>query len=513
MSRVALLVAVTALLLAGCASLGPAAGALARADSGLGTALEAGDLVVAVDRGKGARHSIVRLRPARGFDGGGRVQVQPLLSTSFSLSGVAVSADGRWLAGGEARENGRVRLWDLREGQVDPVWTSPAGCADPAVSPGATFLAMACDPFGRQPAHVLLVDLDDLAVLALVGERDRYRPAWGVDGDLLWVEAAGRRTLVLRRPPGAVPYVTHELLQPVRGLWPQLDGSVLAETALPGTRREFVELLPSGVVRDDHRPDLFPRTISRDIPLIATASGRWQAAACDRGPCGLLGVADGQPSSLPMTLGGHPTAMATVAPYQGPVPHPEDLATAPASVLTSHTAGTVSVLGVELGTPLETAFSTLDRAGRHPYWIEGRTARAKPRGIGLGFTAGGHCIEYLADDRGLVVAVDLLGCASHYLSPPLQPLLDPDVLAGDGGLDLAREFLGPGVAVKVGGGDAEPTGAPIRRTDVVYTAPERGYHFEAHSEGLASGRGRVRGGTVWLRLQLPGRQRAASRAP
>lgn len=512
MSRLALSVAVLGLMLAGCASIGPGPGARARVDSGLGELLSPGDLVVAVDRGKGARHAIVRLRQTRGFDGVGRVQIQPLMSTAFSISGVAVSADGRWLAAAEADAGGRVMLWDLTAPSPTATWVSPRGCAGPVIAPGGRHLAVGCEASGRQPAHVLLLAIDSQEVLALVGERDRVRPAWDVGGDLLWVEPAGRRTLVLRRPSSRVPYVTHELLQPVRTLWPQLDGSVLAETALPGTRREFVQLLPSGVVRDDRRPDLLPRSISRDSPLLATPTGRWHATACDRGPCGLLGVVDGQASSLPMTLGGIPTALTSVVAFHTPVPHPEDLATAPASVFTSHGAGSVSVLGVELGTPLETAFSRLDRAGRHPYWIEGRSSRARPTGIGLGFTSDGHCIEYVADERGIITAVDLLACASHYLSPPLQPLLDREALAGDGGLDLARRFLGPGVAVKVGGED-DPTGAPIRRTEVVYTAPERGYHFEAHSEVLASGRSQFLDGTVWLRLQLPGRQRAAARAP
>jgi hypothetical protein len=509
--------ALVALLLGGCAGLHPSApGLLPRYEGGTGLLLQPGDLVVAVDRGNGTRHALVRVRRSRLADGSLRVHSQQLMSIGGSVLDVSASADGRWIAAAREHDGGppRVELWDLRSRDLSgPAWRSPEGCSTPVIEPESRWLAVGCLGRGRQPAMILQVELRSSRELALVGERERVSPAIGVDGDLYWIEQDGHRTLVMRRPADRFPYVTHELLQPIRSLWPQDDGSLLAELALPGHRREFVRLGRDGVVRDEPVRQGFPRSLSRGTPLFATPQGTWFAPVCDRGPCAVLQAEGEGEGTLAVSLGGLPTAVSQVPWLDQALPHPEDLATAPASVLSSHPAAQVSVLGVELGTPLETAFSRLDRAGRHPYWIESRGPREKPRGIGLGWTTGGHCIEYLADERGVIVTVDLKACAGHYLSPPLQPLLDRDSLA-EGPLAVARRYLGPGVAVTVGGGDG-PTGerAPIRRTEVVYTAPERGYHFEAHTEVLATNRSRLLGGWVWLRLQLPGRRQAAASRP
>lgn len=504
-------------LLGGCVGVHPSSpGLLPRYDGGSGPLLQAGDLVVGVDRGKGGRHALVRVRRARLADGSLRVQSQLLMSLGGTVVGIATSPDGRWIAAAQQQDDEppRVELWDLAaRDRATPAWRSPEGCASPVFEPGGRWLAVGCLPRGRQPATILQLALLGMDELVLVGERDRHSPAVGVDGDLYWVEPDGRRTLVMRRPADRFPYVTHELLQPIRTLWPQDDGSLLAELALPGHRREFVRLARDGVVRDEPVHPQFPRTLPSGVPLFASPQGALFAPVCDRGPCAVLQAGSEGDGSLAVSLGGLPTAVGQVPWLDQAIPHPEDLATAPASVLSSHPAVQVSVLGVELGTPLETAFSVLDRAGRHPYWIESRGLRNKPRGIGLGWTTGGHCIEYLADERGVIVTTDLKACAGHYLSPPLQPLLDRDSLA-EGPLDVARRYLGPGVSVTVGGGDG-PTNerAPIRRTEVIYTAPERGYHFEAHTEVLATNRSRLLGGWVWLRLQLPGRRQAAASRP
>jgi len=161
---------------------------------------------------------------------------------------------------------------------------------------------------------------------------------------------------------------------------------------------------------------------------------------------------------------------------------------------------------------LEDAFSVLDRTARHPYWIESRGPRNRPRGVGVGWTNEGHCIEYLADERGTVSAIDVRGCASSYLSPALRPLLDRNALAADGG-GLARRYLGSDVAVEIGTGGAAGRPEPIRRTELTFTSAEKGYHFEARSEVLRSNRSRVLSGWVWLRLQLPGRRQATVRRP
>jgi len=508
MRRLSLAVVLTAWLLAGCAGI-PALGA-ARYEAS-GSPVMPGDLIVALDRG--ARSTVLRVRPGRSSDGGGRLQSSPLLTLDEPVGHVAASADGRWLALTEGRTSLRVALYDLASGSPELRWTSAAGCSEPAFHPASRLLVLACGPVGGQPGHLLQMALDSFEPLALVGERDRAHPAFGVGGDLYWVESQSNGTRVVRRSLDRLPFRTHELVQPIRSLWPQDDGSLLAELSVPGTRREFVRLLASGVVRDDAGPHDLQRSPARGTPLLASPEGHWFGPLCERGPCVLVRFDGGAATtSAPLVLAGLPTALGRVPSVNGAVPHAEDLATAPAEVLASHPASAVAVLGVELGTPLETAFSTLDRAGRHPYWLEGRGLRDRPRGIGLGWSADGHCIEYLADERGLVATVDLQSCAAHYLSPTLRPLLDRHALVREGGLDLARRYLGPGVAVTVGGGDDLPRGsAPILRTEVVYSAPDRGYRFEAHTEMLQSGRTRLLGGTVWLRLQSPGRRTAAVR--
>lgn len=498
-------VAILSAMLAGCAGLPPVGGP---AYDPPAPSLLPGDLLIAVDRG--TRHTVTRLRESRSRDGGARLHAAPLLTLAATVRAVAASTDGRWLAAAHDGDGGRVTLFDLTGGEPREAWTSAVGCGDPAFHPGSTLLVIACGARATQPDFLLQLRLDGLTELALVGERPRRHPAFGIDGDLYWAEPDHDRTRVVRRAADRLPYRTHEVVQPIRGLWPQRDGAVIAELAVPGTRREFVHLLASGVVRDSPGPYLHQRAPARDAPLVASASGHWFLPMCERGPCFLVKTGPDWGAALPLAMGGTPTAIGRVLEVGRAVPHPEDLATAPAEVLSIHASTTVAVLGVELGTALETAFSTLDRAGRHPYWIEGRGARDRPRGIGLGWSTDGHCIEYLADERGIIATVDLRSCAGHYLSPTLRPLLDRQALAGDGGLELARRYLGPGVAVTVGGGE-DRADAPILRTEVVYTAPERGYHYEAHAEMLQSGRMRLLGGTVWLRLQLPGRRTAAVR--
>jgi hypothetical protein len=197
----------------------------------------------------------------------------------------------------------------------------------------------------------------------------------------------------------------------------------------------------------------------------------------------------------------------------GPIGHQEDLATAPSSVLSSHSAADVSVLGVQLKMPLETAFSRLDRGGRHPYWISAKGSKGRPGGVGVGWTSSGYCISFLADERGLVGAIELQGCAAEYLSSQLAPLLRREQLS-EGALEVATHFLGPGVSVSVGGSSPDDGGPGVKRTRIQYHAPDRGYEFEAEIEvmsrqGSSFMRSRLLNGQVRLRLQNPGRPQAS----
>ena len=158
---------------------------------------------------------------------------------------------------------------------------------------------------------------------------------------------------------------------------------------------------------------------------------------------------------------------------------------------------------------LEDTFAVLDRMGRHPYWIEGRSPRTRPRGVGVGWTAEGHCIEYMADERSSVTSIELRGCAASYVSPALRPLLDRSFVA-TAGAGLAREFFGEEVAVEVTGLDEKLPNSPVRRTDLRFNVPDRGYQFEARSEVLRSRSTRILGGWIRLRIQLPGRRNASA---
>ena len=372
-------------------------------------------------------------------------------------------------------------------------------------------MLMSCPSVGRQPSSILTVALPSLEPLQLVGETHRLAPVVGIDGDIYWVEDRDRHSVVMRRPGKRLPFITHDLSESVRRLWPQADGSLVAELDRSGRSRSFARLSASGVARVEAPPVELGTSVDREATVHVGERGVWATSECERGLCSLRWVS-GEDEPLTLNLGSPASAVTEVAWWNSSLGHPEDLATAPASVLASHPATRVAVLGVSLGMSLQDAFAVLDKTGRHPYWIESRTQRSKPRGVGVGWTSKGHCIEYLSDERGVVTAVDLKGCSASYVSPALRPLLDRSALASGGG-DLARRFLGPGVVVTVGGGSARGHPEPILRTELVYTSAERGYHFEARSEVLPSNGFRVLGGWVWLRLQLPGRRQTAIRRP
>jgi hypothetical protein len=499
------------MILAGCSAHRTPLSASAGSAGASGAALRSGDLVVAVNKGK-ARHAILRvqwgLRPKAALD--------QLFVTEHFVSGLAASSDGRWLAlqTDEGEGERRVRLWDLRHGpgEVDPaeVWASPLGCLGPEFEAQSREMVVACPPKARQPASVLKVELPTLEALQLVGESDRRAPTFGVEGDIYWAEQRERHNVVVRRSSSEVPFVTHDLTEAIAGMWPQLNGSLVVELDRRGSARSFARLSASGVGKVEVPPPAWDGGIRTTDVLHVGERGLWWVANCDHGACALRSGLGSQLGQV-IPLGGTPSALAEVSWPHPRVAHPEDLATAPASVLSSHPSTQVSVLGVSLGMALEDAFAVLDQMGRHPYWIENRGARNRPRGIGVGWTAEGHCIEYLADERASVTTIDLSSCAASYVSPALRPLLDRGALATQG-VVLARRFLGDSVTSEVTRTDTPVRHPEVRRTDMNFSAPERGYQYEARSEVLRSRRTRVIGGWVRLRLQLPGR-RQASTAP
>jgi len=478
------------------------------------------DIVVALDRSaEGRGHEVVRLRRAEAADGSDRILVQALPASGHEVSALAVSGDGRWLATVErlASEPGvsTVRLRDLRQPEDSaPWWTSEPGCDGPVFDVTSTHMYLSCGAQGRQPASLLELSLPQRETLALVGERPRTLVATGVEGDLYWVEEDGEQSYIVRRHAGQVGYSTHTLYGRVRALWPQVDGSIVAEYGTPGAQPQLARLLASGLVRDEPRPRAVPPLLAVQGPMHMTSDGLWLAASCSYRPCSLVQVGPDGAERNSLHISGSPTAVTAAPRIRAPVGHVEDLATAPSSVLSSHSAAEVTVLGVHLKMALETAFSTLDRAGRHPYWISARGTRGRPGGVGVGWTSVGYCISFLADERGLVAAIELKGCAAEYLSPQLAPLLRREQLS-EGALHVASHFLGPGVSVTVGGGEPSGSGPAIQRTRIHYQAPDRGYEFEAEIELMSRGRSallrsRWLGGHVRLRLQTPGRPQASA---
>jgi hypothetical protein len=475
-----------------------------------GAALLGGDVVLGIESldARRADSRIVRYRRSLS-DGEVRVEARTLLTADGVPRAVQATADGRWLAATLEHDGAlATTLWRLRDGRPDPVWESPEGCAQPTFDPAGGFLVLACPPIDRQPAWLLRLSLPDLAQLALVGERPRGAPAVGVEGDLYWVERRGPRSVVLRRSAETTPFVTHELFDVVEALHPREDGVLVAtvRNALGGL--ELLDLHPSGAVR----PRSLPAGLGVGSParLLSTAEGDLIAIRCLRGDCAVV-EAPVEGTALPaLTVSGRPVSLAAVPLVGGARRRPEDLATAPSTVLATHLSSDVAVLGVGLGMKLDAAWAVLEDAELQPWWETGQGSRGRPRSIGLGRAGGSWCVEFQADDRGTVVSVDLRDCAAPYLSPALRPLLDRRHLI-DGAYGIVQRFLGPGVSMEVGdrvGGPGEARSHPVRRTTLQYDAPERGYQYRSETEVLDSRSSRLWDGRVWLRLQEPGKRQA-----
>lgn len=422
---------------------------------------------------------------------------QRLFEVDGGVDGLAASPRGRWLAVTVTRgDRHHVLLLSGRDGHA--VWTSPPDCRQPAFAPDGRTLVLACPPARGSPASLLELEVATLRPLLLVAPRDRVAPAFDLSDDLRWVERGPSGSLVMRRGEDRSSWVTHELYQDVTRLLPLADGTVVAEVRSPGGHGGLVRLLPSGAIRDE-RPPAVLSADEVDAAHLRSADGGWVVGWCLEDPCGARRVRSSGELQGTWALPARPTAFALV---QGPMARrTEDLATAPRTALARYPASQLRMLGVGVGTALETAWSVLERAGRHPHWIEGGGTR--PAGIGIGYAPDGHCVEYRADDRGVVAAIDLRGCAGPWLSPPLRRLLDREHLASQGALSVARRYLGAGQTSSVGGeGDGR---VPVDRTEVTFRS-ERGYLFEAAVEVLDD---HVLDGNVRLRLQGPGVRSAA----
>jgi len=511
-----LFLATLALLLGGC--VGPSTSRALKRDAQARWVIGPGDVLVGLLGGDQRREDglrVVRLRRTRLEDGSSHVAVRPLVRTEGAVSEIAATGDGAWMAVTVVLwdDQRQVDLYRLRPGG-DPelAWRAPPGCSGPTFEPGAAWLALACPEEGRQPAWILRVDLPDLRALALVGERSRTAPAAGSEGDLYWVEAGASHSIVYRRPHRGEPFATHDVQGRVVALHPQAPGPRIATVRGMHGPDEPLELLRSGETRALRLPEAIQST-DLASPHVVSPFGEWTAVRCGRGPCSIVEGSPLHGPEAPLSLASVPTAVARVPRMTRSAPRPEDLATAPATVLATHLASDVAVLGVELGMPLTEAFAVLERSGRHPWWDAVTGPRGRPRGVGVGRTPGAWCIEFEADDRGLVAGVDIRDCAGAYLSPAIRPLLDRQSFV-DGALSVARRYLGPGVSVEVGDGDGQPgetRSHPVRRTRLQYDAPDRGYSFQSETEILDARESQLWDGWVWLRLEAPGRRQTAQR--
>lgn len=505
-----------ALLLCGC--VGPSASRALKRDAQPRWVIAPGDVLVGLVGGDERREDglrVVRFRRTLDEDGSSHVAVRPLVRTEGAASEIAATGDGAWMAVTVVLwdDQRRVDLFRLRPG-ADPAlaWQSPAGCSGPTFEAGGGWLVLACPEEGRQPGWLLRIDLPDLRELALVGERSRSAPAAGTEGDLYWVEAGATHSVVYRRSARGEPFPTHDVRGRVVALYPQISGALVASVQGAHGPDEIFELLPSGEIRAMRLPDGI-QTTDLSSPHVVSPFGDWTAVRCGRGPCSIVEASTLRSPEAPLSLASIPTAVGRVPHLSRSAPRPEDLATAPATVLASHLASDVAVLGVELGMDLAEAFAVLERSGRHPWWDAVPGARARPRGVGVGRTPGAWCIEFEADERGLVSGVDIRDCAAAYLSPAIRPLLDRESFV-DGALDVARRYLGPGVSVEVGDGDGQPgetRSHPVRRTRLQYDAPGRGYRFQSQTETLEARSAQLWDGWVWLRLEAPGRRQTAQR--
>jgi hypothetical protein len=445
--------------------------------------IRGGDVLVATG---GSRPELVRYR--LGEDG--IVHTARLARLDAPIHAIAASPDGRWLAW----QRQTTELRPVRASVGDPVWTSPPGCVGPRFDAGSARLVLGCPGMLGSPPGVLLLDLSTLTPRLLVGELARQAPAWDVGGQLRFAEGGDFLT---RRTDTGATFVTHRLVGSPRELWPQLDGSVIAALGLPGGPAELVRLLPGGAaVPERWASPADPAWI--DGPADFDPIGRSAVVRCDAA-C-RVEVQDGE-RRVDLGISEPIAAIARVSPLQRAIRHGEDLATAPPDVLRTHSAAELSVLGVALSDPLDLAWSTLDRAGRRPWWRTDGGARVT--GIGVGPAGDSHCIVFDGDERRRIAAIVLSTCAAPWLSPPLRPLWD-SAQVEEAGLSLAELYFGPGVAVTVGDG---------ARGDVLqelsWESDARGIRYSVTSS-TPGGDSRLREAEVSLRLEAPGRK-AASR--
>ena len=467
--------------------------------------LRPGDLLVATERpGLGPRVAISRYRVGGGPDT--RVQTEEILLLPGSAAGLSVSSDGRLLAIERVVGVGHhVALYILHEKAPELIWQSPEGCGGPAVAPAGRVVAVACPGGTREPASILRYDVQDRSSLRLVGEWPRSLPVWDGGGTLHWIEESPTSVTLLRHDHGGA-FPIHVLQDPVAGLWPQIDGSWLAELRVPGTRREFTRMLRAGHSRPESVLVAQWPPLEDSDPVIVGRSGEVVLAHCGRSASQVLRAYRGE-DLPPISLPGEPQAAAIVPGW--PSPPKDDLATAGPSVLRRAQAADLEILGVALGMSLEQAWSELDRGTRHPYWMPPRVGR-RPSGIGVGAASGGWCVEYDADEHGLIEQITARSCASAWLSPALEPLFELPATPG-AVLALARRWLGPGVAAWIEPDRlaSHPAGRPvIRRVHVEWNVAERGLALEVSAE-LIEGVRRPLGGDVALRLSIPPRPRVA----
>lgn len=134
-------------------------------------------------------------RIAVGRPQGGFVEVRSFVEGIRPQQALAITQDGRLLAGGD--EYGYLTLWDLETGEAGRSWKELSPILAVAFSPDGRTLAIGLEkPPGKSMETVRVVDVGSYAPRRELGGRDAAAVAWAPDGRTL-AAGEGNGTVVV----------------------------------------------------------------------------------------------------------------------------------------------------------------------------------------------------------------------------------------------------------------------------------------------------------------------------